>query len=119
MHQATKYPIIPCPAPRMTQSDKWNKRPCVMRYFAFRDECKLLKVKLPVKAHITFIMPMPKSWSGKKKDREDGQPHTCKPDLDNLLKALLDALYADDGHIHDIRVNKIWGFEGAILVDSM
>ena len=34
------YHITPVPKPRMTQADRWRKRPCVVRYFAFCDECQ-------------------------------------------------------------------------------
>lgn len=35
-----EYPIVPVPKPRMTQRDKWQKRPAVMRYRAFCDEVR-------------------------------------------------------------------------------
>jgi Holliday junction resolvase RusA-like endonuclease len=59
---------------------------------------------------------MPPSWSQKKRDENRGEGHTQKPDVDNLAKALLDAIYADDSHINDIRIKKIWGDEGAIEI---
>ena len=34
----------------------------------------------------TFILPMPKSWSKKKKQLMHGKPHIIKPDLDNIIK---------------------------------
>lgn len=47
-----------------------------------------------------------------------GKPHTKKPDIDNLCKALLDALYKDDSKIWDLRVTKIWGYEGQIEIKT-
>lgn len=48
-----------------------------------------------------------------------GTPHEQKPDKDNLLKALLDALYGDDSHVwHDDGHLKFWGDEGSITVIS-
>jgi len=41
------YNINPVPKPRMTQSDKWKKRPPVLRYFAFKDECRIHDVEIP------------------------------------------------------------------------
>jgi Holliday junction resolvase RusA-like endonuclease len=62
-------------------------------------------------------MPMPKSWSLKKKEVMNNKPHRQRPDLDNLLKALFDALCPDgDAHIWDGKVSKIWGFEGKIVI---
>lgn len=112
------YPITPVPAPRMTQSDRWKKRPCVMRYFAFRDEVKLHKVELPDCSHVVFILPMPPSWSNKKRDENFYKPHRQKPDIDNLGKALLDSIFKDDGHVSDIRLTKLWGDIGEIRIIS-
>lgn len=111
------YPITPVPKPRMTQRDKWAQRPAVLRYRAFCDEVRLRGVKVEESgSHVVFVMPMPKSWSNAKHNQMDYEPHRQKPDVDNLCKALLDALFADDSHIHDIRISKIWGAEGQVRV---
>jgi len=114
-----KLDIKPVPKPRQTKADKWQKRPSVLRYRAFADE---LRLKLDRDfdfngAGIEFIVPMPKSWSKKKKAEKDRMPHTATPDLDNLLKALLDAHMGDDAGIHTLRtVAKTWGYHGAIVI---
>ncbi len=111
------YDIVPCPKPRMTQRDKWMPRPEVLRYWAFKEEVSLKRVHVPdCGSHVIFILPMPKSWSGRKRQTMCGMPHTAKPDVDNLIKALLDAVYANDQHIWDLRKSKIWGRTGAIIV---
>lgn len=115
--QKTKYPIIPVAKPRMTQRDKWQKRPAVLRYRAFCDECRLHKVELPESgAHVIFHVPMPKSWTKKKWAEMGGTAHKQKPDVDNYLKALLDALYQDDACVWDIRVTKFWAESGSIEI---
>lgn len=112
-----RYQILPCPKPRMTRADKWKQRPAVMRYRAFCDHARLLKIELPEQgAHVTFVLPMPKSWSAKKKAQMNGQPHQSKPDADNMLKALCDALHSDDSGIWDVRITKVWGYEGQIVI---
>lgn len=112
-----EYHIKPCPAPRMTRSDKWKKRPCVMRYFAFRDEVRLNNVSVePYGSHIIFYMPMPKSWSKKKKSEMINTLHQQTPDIDNLLKALFDSIFKDDSHVADIRASKVWAESGSILI---
>lgn len=105
-----KYDIAPVAKPRMTRRDKrGDKRPCVARYHAFKDECKLKKVEVPESgAHITFYLPMPKSWSEVQKTIHMWEQHQQKPDVDNLLKALLDACYLDDSSVWDVRVTKRW-----------
>ena len=116
----SEYLITPVPAPRMTRSDKWAKRPCVMRYFAFRDEVKLRKVTIePFGSHIIFYLPMPKSWSRKKKAKMLGMPHQQTPDTDNLGKAILDAVFGDDSHVYDIRFSKYWSDIGKIEIKEI
>lgn len=111
------YNVVPMGKPRTTRADKWKKRPEVLRYRAFCDHVRLLGVKLPeANSHVTFILPMPKSWSKKKRAEMNGKPHQSKPDKDNLEKALLDALFEDDAHIWDSRVTKLWGEVGQIII---
>lgn len=114
------YPITPMGKPRMTQSDKWKKRDCVLRYRAFKDEVRLHRVQVPeCRAHIIFVLPMPKSWSKEKREEMDGTPHMVKPDKDNLEKALLDAVFREDSQIWDSRVSKFWGTEGKIIIRQL
>ena len=113
------YKIIPVPKPRMTQRDKWKKRTPVLKYNAFKDEIRLNKVSIPDSgSHITFVIPMPASWSKKKKREYDGKPHQQRPDKDNLEKALLDAIFTEDCRVWDSRVTKIWGEKGLIIIDN-
>lgn len=111
------YPIVPMGKPRMTRADKWKKRPEVMRYWAFCDEVRLRGVAIPESGyHVIFVLPMPQSWSKKKRAEYAGKPHQQKPDRDNLEKALLDAIFDDDCRIWDGRVSKIWGEKGQIII---
>jgi len=111
------YDITPVAKPRQTRSDKWKQRPCVMRYRAFADEVRAAGIKIPESgAHIFFIIPMPKSWSKHKKTMMDGRPHQAKKDVDNLLKSVLDAVYKDDSCVWDIRISKVWGNKGGIII---
>ena len=116
-----EFKVDPIGKPRMTISDKWKKRDCVQRYWAFKDSIKRQAAKngyklMPSGDHIGFIIPMPKSWSLKKKAHMDGSPHTQKPDIDNLEKALFDSLLDDDAVIWNISASKHWGSVGKILI---
>jgi len=114
-----EYLITPVGKPRMTRSDKWKQRPPVMRYRDFCDAVRLNKIRLPESgAHVTFVIPMPPSWSIKKRTNLASQPHQQKPDIDNLVKSLLDALFDDDAHIWDVRASKVWGEVGMIIIKS-
>jgi len=116
-----RFDINPCPAPRMTASDKWNHRPAVKKYFAYRNELKYLCYINNIESipsvwdSIIFEIPMPKSWSRKSKKEKNGKPHTQRPDLDNLLKGFLDGLCKEDNYVHTIRkLSKVWGETGSI-----
>jgi Holliday junction resolvase RusA-like endonuclease len=112
------YNVTPNTKPRMTRRDKWAKRPCVLKYFSFKDDVRAAKIELPDSYHVIFVMPMPK-WTKKKRIEMNGKPHRQTPDKDNLEKALLDALYDDDSHVWDGRITKIWGENGQIIVNKI
>jgi len=87
-------------APRQCRSDLWKPRACVLRYRAWRDVLKaqvkdeLLRDVIAIGVH--FKIRMPDSWSQKKMDSLDGKFHRQKPDEDNLLKGVKDALILHD-----------------------
>jgi Holliday junction resolvase RusA-like endonuclease len=62
----------------------------------------------PIEIRIACWFERPKSHS--KKRRQQAEPKTTKPDLDNLAKAILDALneiaYNDDGQVCRLTVEK-------------
>jgi Holliday junction resolvase RusA-like endonuclease len=111
--------VDPVGKPRMTRSDRWNKRPAVLQYRAFCDEVRAQADgwQFPESgAQVMFWIPMPASWSGKKKERMAGAPHQQTPDVDNCLKALLDALHVEDKGVYDVRTTKRWARTGWIEV---
>lgn len=111
--------IKPVPKPRMTRSDKWKRRPCVMRYFQFCDELrdKTRCLKLGNRAKIIFHIGMPISWSVKKKNDLNGKPHDARGDIDNLCKSVFDALFKEDKLIYSIFAEKYWAEEDAIELE--
>ena len=112
--------VCPVPKPRQSRSDVWKKRPAVMRYRQFADDlrhaCKEANFVPSDQLVIEFHMPMPKSWSKKKKLEMIGRYHTVKPDLDNMIKSCLDALFSksdrDDACVHSIAAKKVWSIVG-------
>jgi len=64
----------------------------------FRLEERRIGVKAPFCVHLHFYYPMPLSWSAKKRQSMEGAPVTTRPDLDNYVKFMLDAL---EGYIWD------------------
>lgn len=114
-------PIVPVPKPRMTQSDVWKKRPSVVRYREFGDQLRQYlgeNYKLPGMVNMVFLMPMPNSWSKKKKEEMNGQPHQQEPDVDNLAKAVLDHLARDDSYVWSLTAVKVWSYAGRIEISE-
>jgi Holliday junction resolvase RusA-like endonuclease len=73
-------------------------------------EAKSKGFKMPHQgASIKFFIPVPKSWSKKKKKQYHKQLHQSRPDLDNLLKAMTDSLCEEDKYIaHYGELAKYW-----------
>jgi len=57
---------------------------------------------------LEFFIPMPKSWSKKKRERMNLSFHQQVPDKDNLEKAFLDAICTNDAHIARSYSEKFW-----------
>ena len=66
----------------------------------------------PVQVDLMFRLPMPKSWSLVKQQEMVGEPHAQKPDVDNLIKCMLDgigdAYFRDDSMVSSVRGAKVW-----------
>ena len=72
-------------------------------------EAKRIRFDLPEQgAHITFYIPVPKSWRKHKKEAKHLSLHDSTPDIDNLCKAMLDSLLPEDKGIADIHLTKKW-----------
>lgn len=81
---------------------------------SFMQECSGKKLEGAIMATITAFMPIPKSESKKKKAAMEAgliRPKK-KPDIDNCVKSILDALnkiaYDDDGQIVELHAKKLY-----------
>ena len=72
--------------------------------------------RVPVKADVSIAIPMPTSWSGRRKLREQCTAHTQRPDVDNLVKVILDGckgvVFTDDTQVFHVEATKQWDSEG-------
>jgi Holliday junction resolvase RusA-like endonuclease len=116
------FDVVPVGKPRMTQRDKWKPSLAAKRYFSFKDsitvhileDSKLrafLKEEDVYHVEFTAFLPIPISWAKSKKVEAAGKFHRQKPDVDNIEKALLDAIFPDDSAIAVTRGAKFWADE--------
>jgi len=75
----------------------------------------------PVHLAVYLQFEMPKSWSRKKREELIEQKHVGKPDLDNVLKAVCDALtdcgaWQDDRQVASIFIAKRWSERGKTTI---
>jgi Holliday junction resolvase RusA-like endonuclease len=75
-----------------------------------------------VRLDVVFFMPIPKSTSKKQKAAMllGNISHTKKPDIDNLLKFLLDCMngivFEDDSQVINVKASKIYNGESGTCV---
>ena len=99
----------------MTQSDKWKKRPVVVKYWNWKSSLQEYGINFDSgQVDVIFFVPMPKTWTKKKCLEMDGKPHQSRPDIDNYLKALFDAVCSEDSHIYKVTAKKVWSTKGMI-----
>jgi Holliday junction resolvase RusA-like endonuclease len=83
------------------------------RYNAYKvallAQAKEKKFEIPAAGlSVTFFIPMPKSWSQKKKNAHNGLLMQSRPDIDNLIKSFCDSLCSEDKYIANISATKRW-----------
>ena len=116
---AYRFDVVPVASPRMTHADRWKRRRCVVKYFEYRDQVRAIAAEqgftLPERFYLWFQMPMPKSWSQRKKRMMFGEPCRVKPDADNLAKGFFDC-FGEDKHVWSVQITKTWHDIGRITV---
>ena len=112
--------VEPMGAVRCNRSVRWKKTERQERYFAYKDQvraaaekaAKESPVPVPDKLRITAFIAMPDSWSNKKRSEMTGMPHRQRPDADNILKGVKDAIWQEDGAIWNESCKKFWCRKG-------
>jgi Holliday junction resolvase RusA-like endonuclease len=125
------FDVVPMGKPRMTQSDKWKtdpnhpdplkrKREVVHRYHQLqnrvREQAEKMKFVLGKTFEAVFFVPLPNSWSDKKKSELVGMPCEEKPDIDNYTKFFLDTMAKEDKSVWNIKAEKRWAYYGSIII---
>ena len=98
--------LTPIPAPRIPHQYKWSDQ--AKRYYAWRDQLRALHpAPLPACLSLKFWLPLPKRPS-KRRGQVGGARHQQTPDLDNMVKACMDALAVKDHHVWYLSAMKRW-----------
>ena len=115
---------VPASRPRVTRWGTYYGK----KYKGFKEQMKNILTDYHattmleglVCANMTFFIPVPKSWSKKKKELHIGKYCNNNADLDNYEKAILDALnghyYLDDRQIVEQSSRKIYAEFGSIHI---
>lgn len=117
--------IEPMAAVRMTQNDKF--KPSARRYLTYKNLMgnifnnrmkRIPPLDAPVEVNLVFHISIPPSYSLKKRRELVGQPHTKKPDLDNLIKGFYDSangiLWIDDNRVCKCTATKVYATEPGV-----
>ncbi len=90
----------------------------------YKTQCKdKFFAEEPLVMTITAIYPIPKSMSKKRKEMalKCVLRPTTKPDIDNVIKVVCDALnkvaYSDDSHIVCMSIAKYYGIEPKLMIN--
>lgn len=121
-------PIEPMGAVRMTQRSKWKDQ-SAQKYLSYKHFIGVVArrhiaepITKPVGITIAFYYPIPKSWSKVKKDEanDHGIMPAVKPDIDNCIKGVFDALngvaWKDDNLVVEVSSFKRYSHKPMIVV---
>lgn len=111
--------VCPMGAPRQVRSDAWKKRPIILKYRAVKDALRaevnkhkaqylIDKILETGKLKMDVYLPMPDSWSIKEREKMALKPHRVKPDVDNIVKGMMDCFYESDSAIWSLDVRKYY-----------
>lgn len=89
---------------RLKRLERYNQYKIDLRAEALAKGFELL----PQGCSFRFYIPMPKTWSKKKRSAMHFKLHQQKPDIDNLMKSALDSMLSEDKGIAHFEAVKFW-----------
>lgn len=120
--------IAPMGAVRMTQRSKWTSA-TAQRYLSYKKyigtQAKTYcsePLRRPIQAEIHFFHPIPASWSKKRQEsaRVGETMPVVKPDIDNCVKGVFDALnkiaWNDDNQVVSLVTHKHYSDKPRIVI---
>ena len=95
--------------PRVTRGNTYMPH----EYTRARDTLRLMfgavTVAPPWVLKVTAVRAMPASWSKRRRGEMAGTWCVSKPDADNIVGAVMDALFEDDAAVVEVACRKVWG----------
>lgn len=76
-----------------------------------------VKVRSPWIVRVTAVRQMPASWSKKQRAQADGTWCLTKPDIDNIVAGVLDALFEEDSAVVSVAGMKLWGTAHGLKIE--
>lgn len=96
--------------PRVTQNGTYMPYQYTRKKKHLAAEFGPVEVQGAVLLEVTAVLKVATSISKKKRAELLGTPATCKPDIDNIAGAVMDALFPDDdSRVVSINCTKVWG----------
>jgi len=121
MIKSVTIPIrpVPAPRPRVTKFGAYNDPKYTKYKKTIQFYLKMLGyTENPVAVVLMFKYKIPKSWTKKKK--LSPPQHTAKPDIDNLVKSVMDAMngiaYKDDGQVVSVYGVKMYSDKDEVVI---
>ena len=119
MTQIAVIPIEPFgkARPRVTRGNTYMPH----EYTRARDTLRLMfgavTVEPPWVLKVTAVRAMPASWSKRKQAEMAGAWCVSKPDADNIVGAVMDALFEDDAAVVEVACRKVWGVAPELRIE--
>lgn len=115
---------IPCLRPKIKGKNFYDTQSKIKENYGWQVKSQLhpsfTPMSDPIHLRLEFYMPIPVSYSKKKKELLNGMFHFKKPDLSNLIKFVEDALngiiWMDDRIITSINASKYYGKESKTVI---
>lgn len=74
----------------------------------------------PIRVSMHFACQIPLSYSPKAQSERFNAIHTMKPDIDNMVKSVFDAMngvvYNDDAQVFSVNAAKSWAYKPSVIV---
>jgi Holliday junction resolvase RusA-like endonuclease len=118
-YQMAQVPMEPFAKarPRVTANGTYMPKSYQAARKALRTAFGAVTVRSPWIVRVTAVRQMPASWSHKRRAGMDGTWCLTKPDIDNIVAGVLDALFEEDSAVVSVSGMKLWGTAHEIKVE--